>query len=329
MTQPPRPRELTDVEKEARRLVTPAVRELRDLGCLGVLPVAIEDVIQYEFPLEVRKVEGLTFADVRRVAGKYQVEIQEEPPDTALAGYLLVGQDWGVVLLNQEAGNPDRIWRQRFSAAHELGHYMMEARVLLANAEADEMLAIGCSYADMNRREFGADAVRQAEERYLRYRNEALANMFAAEALMPYDDARAFVSRRPFSMRTVDEMAERFETSLMASARRYVATSDEDCAVVFTKDRMLQMFDISPSLAAYGGRYTLPRQHRFGAGTAAELLVTGQMSSANMSGSYFAMEWFPYCRDRRRKVREFSRRLSSTGTVISLLWFEGGAESED
>jgi hypothetical protein len=167
-----------------------------------------------------------------------------------------------------------------------------------------------------------------ANEQYKRWLNEVMANKFAAEVLMPLNDVRTFIDRESPSFHIVDKMTDRYGTSLSSCAIRYINTTIEDCALVYSKDGVRQWFIPSNSLVEENSRYTIPKMHRIGQGTSAYSLARGLAPGREVSGRPFASEWFPYCRDRRQRVREFSRYLPAYGGVLSLLWFEEGAQTE-
>jgi hypothetical protein len=100
--------------------------------------------------------------------------------DEELAGFLFVTPSVGLVFVNAS----DPIPRQRFTAAHELGHF------LLHRDEMDGRVSIADTPTDIDLTEEQAD------------RHEREANRFAAELLMPADvcGARAEVFREAYGV---------------------------------------------------------------------------------------------------------------------------------
>ncbi len=101
--------------------------------------VALGELIA-SYPIRVAEVRGLTY---RRAAEFLTAEIGQpvrvpEGPDRRLAGFLYVychrGVLLGVILVNAD----DPIVRRRFSAAHELGHYVRHFLPLLARTSHGE-----------------------------------------------------------------------------------------------------------------------------------------------------------------------------------------------
>jgi len=55
------------------------------------------------------------------------IKPDQDTDETLLAGYLYVTTNFGCIFINQN----DRVTRRRFSAAHELGHYLLHFRPIL------------------------------------------------------------------------------------------------------------------------------------------------------------------------------------------------------
>jgi len=113
--------------------------------------------------------------------------------------------------------------RQRFTIGHELGHMMLPSH------RSD---LFKCSQEDMSAYENRRDPAKQMEIE---------ANRFSSELLMPKAvfGARARALKAP-ELAHVQALAGDFETSMEATARRYIALSDYACAVVFSKDRTVR-----------------------------------------------------------------------------------------
>jgi len=126
----------------------------------------------------------------------------------------------GVICFN--AASPRQ--RQRFTIAHELGHF------LLPWHKAEEFQ---CSVDDMRSWSSTKTNIRAGWE--------VDANQFAAHLLMPATLVHAFVRplREP-NLEHAQRIAERFDTSREASARRLVELSDYPCALVVSKDNVVR-----------------------------------------------------------------------------------------
>ncbi len=101
--------------------------------------------------------------------------------------------------------------RTRFSIAHELGHYHLEDH-------RSHLLRGGRPHASKG--EFIVDAIVERE-----------ADAFAAALLLPTQDVRAIVNRSPFSLATVQSVADTFDVSLVSAALRAVNLSHFPAAV--------------------------------------------------------------------------------------------------
>jgi len=105
------------------------------------------------------------------------------------------------------------VGRKRFSVAHELGHFVLKH---------DGSVLAGCQERSM-----------------LDYRGqskESEANVFAVELLLPEKLVRRRCDVSPVNLRPVMRLAEDFETSITATAIRFVEFSPEQCAVVYSED---------------------------------------------------------------------------------------------
>lgn len=181
---------------------------LRPPGAPGSAPAAI-------VPLEALLIEqSLFYAELPKLtAGRAMAYLRQragvdlpKPPeqDEDLAGFLYAfpyeGEVWGCLLVRQE----DIIERRRFSAAHELGHYLLHFLPLLTQRlrEGQHLyLSEGFSFGEGQGEEPGegaatlcaqdasgalADGLRAGLPHL-----EAEANRFAAELLMPEATCRA------------------------------------------------------------------------------------------------------------------------------------------
>lgn len=120
-------------------------------------------------------------------------------------------QSWSI-LLNEAIGNKRR---QRFTFAHELGHFMCH-RYLQEKFEDGEG----------NLNDFRSEREREA-------------NVFAAWLLMPANLIREEFCARAWTTELLCEIGTRFESSLQASALRYVNMSSKPCAFVASRDGMI------------------------------------------------------------------------------------------
>lgn len=116
-------------------------------------------------------------------------------------------------LIRVRADIPEK-GRRRFAIAHELGHWELHKNISqLFACTSDDMVA-----------------------RYRASPEEGDANCFAAGLLMPSHLFTPMVMRDVLSIDTLRQAATYFQTSLTATAIRYVELSDDYCAVIVAED---------------------------------------------------------------------------------------------
>jgi Zn-dependent peptidase ImmA (M78 family) len=180
--------------------------------------------------------------------------------------------------------------RQRFSGAHELGHWMRD-RGRLAMACSDRQLQTGVGEDDPERR----------------------ANRYAADLLMPKFLFRPQTRGNPVTFAAVRELARAFQTSLTATAIRMVEEGDRPAMLVFTTDqgqrRLYARSEIVP------GRLRLRA-----APTKGTMAAAASRSSPSRSGDVDLEQWIDDPRARAHIIHEDA--LWTTGGVLSLLWWK-------
>ncbi len=123
------------------------------------------------------------------------------------------------ILVNEAAGHR----RRRFTIGHELGHFLLPWHTPRSGQ------GFLCSSKDM-----AVFRAKPGGDRYIKM--EAQANRFSAGVLMPAAPVRVDLrARRHFEVSHVVELADRYEVSKEAMARRYVDLHDDAIAVVFSR----------------------------------------------------------------------------------------------
>jgi len=131
----------------------------------------------------------------------------------------------GVVFVNQNRPRP----RQRFTIGHELGHFLLPWH---RNLQGDSLL-FECTAEDMRTRGNAAPGSRKDWE--------IQANEFASEILMPRRLFKTGMKRKDEpDLLHVQDLSRQFETSVEATALRYVALSDYPIAMVFAKGKQVR-----------------------------------------------------------------------------------------
>ena len=149
------------------------------------------------------------------------VLILEGPLDSADARLIRRGAR-GLIRVKQDIPESGR---KRFAIAHELGHWLLHRNL-------SQVLA--CTSEDM-------------VAKYKASAPEIEANCFAAELLMPEMLFLPRIRVAEPSFKVIKELAAYFQTSLTATAIRYVELSDDYCAVVVSENGMIRWWRGSKS----------------------------------------------------------------------------------
>jgi IrrE N-terminal-like domain len=214
------PNQLARIRKEAERA-------LREAAVFGVLPTPVEEIMAVARVSEVEE-DVLNPSFVEKLmsrAGKAGGAIKR-----ALSKVIgLFHASDGLVFIDKTLV----LVRKRFVRLHEAAHgFLPWQRPMYAVVEDCEK-TLDPETADLFDRE---------------------ANMFASEVLFQLDTFHAMAEAEPFSIWTPVKLAPKFNASLYASIRQYVAKSNRTCVVV-----VLNM----PELAAgVGFRASLRRVER-------------------------------------------------------------------
>ena len=136
-------------------------------------------------------------------------------------GRLLRSRDCGIVNVAEHAYRSQK-WR--FVIAHEMGHF-------LRHPNDDNFEA--CTRGDLSN--------------YTGTGRESEANDFASELLMPGFLFKKKCDRNRPSLRDIVEIATDFQTSVTATALRFVLFAPEPCAVIHSTDGIVDWLDWSPN----------------------------------------------------------------------------------
>ena len=203
------------------------------------------------------------------------------------AGYCLSRNGKHVIVVNGK----DSPERQRFTAFHELAHIDLK----LPSEHAG-----GPSWSYVKRS-----------------LNEICCDAYAAEILLPHRFFKPLVDKSDIGMAALDDLADQFEVSVMATGSRFANTAAFPCAFVVSEGGKIKYTVMSTSLRA---------AHAFIArGT---LTPSGSVSALQRSGETAkgpqevpADIWFNDWR-RGGLLLEDARHLSTYDQTLALLWFE-------
>jgi hypothetical protein len=143
--------------------------------------------------------------------------------------------------------------RRAFTIAHELGHLVLDHGTCLT---------IVCSDAE-------AETLRSSVA-------ERAAHAFAAELLMPEAMVAQLCVGRSLDLETAAYVARRFRTSLLASARRLVETTEVPCAIAYSQDGVVTWARRSRTYRGY-----IPTKHRIRPGSIAAEFFSGRALRAD------------------------------------------------
>ncbi len=224
--------------------------------------------------------------DVEVVAHRAQASVRYEPL-TGCEAYLIGHQDHAIIVANDRSP----VERQRFSIAHEIGHWMRDRGTVGFRCDQQKLMP-------QRRRD----------------NPEHLANVYAADLLFPQS---LFVPRakdKPITLNTVRTLAEAFRTSLSATAIRLVQLGSFPAVVLFAgRD------EIHWAVRGEDVPSGLRMRSRPGGTTVAYEVLRGAPSTG--VSSVCADGWFEHDDADRYNVCEDTVRVGSSN-VLTLLWWK-------
>lgn len=222
-----------------------------------------------------------------------------EGPLVGAEGRLVCGANRGVILVCRDVPEPGK---KRLIAAHELGHFELHR---------------------------GKDpaALCVEEDFYHWYRRapeEFEATDFAAELLMPEALFKPRSEGLSPSFQHIESLAEDFQTSLTATAVRYVQSSDYRCALVVSARGKIKWMVRSDDF-----RYWIQPGTPLDKDTYAADFFSKKGVPSGMQ-TVLASAWLKDNRfDSTMTIKEECRRLQRYGTTLSLLWIEQDIEDDE
>jgi len=183
--------------------------------------------------------------------------------------------------------------RQRFSVAHELGHWMLH----------HGKVAYLCDDRDLSSPwEFRQDP-------------ESRANEFAAELLLPRSLFKATTENRDVTFKTVSELADIFQTSLTATAIRLVQLASSPAMVICYGQEGRRWYARGPNISA-----SIFPKMELGHETAAFELLFGNTRQSRPLPSK-AKEWITHRYAYQTTVVEDSIKIGND-SVLTLIWWK-------
>jgi len=248
----------------------------------------------FKAPASVLDELGITEPSRIRIEGIAQhcgATILYEPLDGCEAR-ILGRDDHAIITVNSNASRA----RQRFSAAHELGHWMRDRGKVAFSCTEQKLL-----------REWGDD------------NPERRANRYAADLLLPRKMFEGHARGLPAVFTSARSLAQTFETSLTATAIRLVDIGSFPSMILCTEATGRRWFFSSPILPSEIRPLSKP-----GPGAVATRLL---MAKGNATGpeSVDADDWIDHVDASRYSLIEDSIPMSG-GLVLTLLWWKDEAQ---
>lgn len=150
--------------------------------------------------------------DIEKLAAHFNIRIDEVDSE-GFEGALIKASHKvkGIITVKRNFREPGR---RKFTIAHEIGHFVLPGHGTV---------------------ECCASEVIESWQKNLN-QQEAEANRFAAELLLPTREIYEVVNRRKATIALAKELSAEFETSLTATTLKCVQTTEEACAVVWSVD---------------------------------------------------------------------------------------------
>jgi IrrE N-terminal-like domain len=182
--------------------------------------------------------------------------------------------------------------RRRFTIAHEIGHYVLHPREGLDRDDTAKNFRVWNDPGE-----------------------EAEANLFAAELLMPEFLFKPRAKKTPPSLASLDRLSSDFSMSTMATAFQYATHTIEQVALVVSVGGKVKWFykakDFGPHI-----RTGALHPH-----SAAGEIAAGKSGDTKKMVPVSAYAWLSgFENDNRKEIMEDSRYLGWYDCIITLLW---------
>ena len=240
------------------------------------------------------------------IAHRQGLVVEERPLPSGVYGALWKkGNRFGIIVSDAclTAGH----WR--FSVAHELGHYHVDAMF----PGATEMVE-------------SAGGFHRNRESQL----EREADWFASELLVPAEQLVSRIAGQPASIRTLESLAEEFQTSLTMMAIRYAELTDRATASVLSRDGRVEWVFCSRRLGEHDWSLTLRKRDPIPPDTVTLSLARDlpELSGGETRSAHgLACDWFDGAPP-HLQVAEDAIEMGSYGRVLTLLVL-GGLRAPD
>lgn len=234
--------------------------------------------------LGIREPEEIEIEAIAEYCGATIIYQPLQGAEARIVGY----GDRAIITVNEAAP----LGRRRFSGAHELGHWMCD-RGKIAFACTEKTLTTEWSDDNPERR----------------------ANRYAVALLLPNAIFSPYAKNREVTFATARDLADRFQTSLTATAIRLVELASFPAMIVCTENGRRRWFIRGPDVPEV--LWPLERPSR---NTLAWDLMHGKTTSSG-SVDVCADGWLNHPDASRYAVREDSRKIRED-LILSILWWK-------
>ena len=249
--------------------------------------------------------------DPEWVASEVDLSVKEKPLSPGVFGALWKkGNSFGIFV----SDSCPTIGHQRFSVAHELGHYHIDGHV--------EAMFLG----DVEVVESSGGLFRKRNDRH-----EREADWFASELLAPANLFASRISGEPACIEVVRGLAREFQTSLSMTAIRYAELTDRAVASILSRDGQIEWAALSMRIREHDWSWGLQTRGLIPPGAATASVIrdpAGFPSPANASDSGLVCEWFEGAPP-DLEVEEDAIALGRFGRVLTFLVIPGLPDPEE
>lgn len=274
----------------------------------------------------IRAVLGGSRFPIDVKAWAFEVSRQQPDPIETIETLALDGFD-GMLRLHPKrrawqifyAEQPRYPGRERFTLAHEFGHYLLHRKELPATDDVADTPTDGSVYRCLP---LQMDRWTESEQR-----REDEADTFACQLLMPFDDYRAQVAGKEISGALLTHITDRYSVSLTAAVRRWIEFTDTRAAMLVARDGFV-LWGRASKAAYDSGIFVrsgmeLPERSLAGMGRGGSLAVTDRPTALPAGIWTFARG--------SESVKELTVVSERLGVSLTILQFEqtGGYQLEE
>ncbi len=207
-------------------------------------------------------------------------------------GMLITVEDRNAILINNSIREEGK---KRFTCAHEIGHFLLHG---------DKKERIRCTEEDI-------DVI--YKKKYI----ESEANEFASELLIPTEILKKLINGKDPSKALLNTLMDRFGTTLTATVLKYIKLCDLICAVVVTKNEIVNWCYKSEYFENY-----IPIGHPVPEGTCARNFF----SNKNVPADFYEVSAEKWIEGKNvtthSKILELSIPQPLYNQVLTILWLE-------